>query len=176
MTRTAAAMMRDTWVGRAGDRFELRPVEASDYPLLSSFARRLSFRTRYFRHGRGSFEMGENEIRQMCSPDPASSIHLVVLHGSDNKRSIVGSGRILYQPGQKQSELTLTVSDSWQRRGVGRRLLDHLIDAARQMGHAKIVARILATNQPMLALVGRRGFTVSETVQGPAVKLAQLTL
>ena len=67
--------------------------------------------------------MGENEIRQMCSPDPASSIHLVVLHGSDNKRSIVGSGRILYQPGQKQSELTLTVSDSWQRRDVGRRVL-----------------------------------------------------
>lgn len=78
MTRTTAAMMRDTSAGRAGDRFELRPIEESDYPLLSSFARRLSFRTRYFRHGRGSFEMGEDDIRQMCSPDPASSVHLVV--------------------------------------------------------------------------------------------------
>jgi L-amino acid N-acyltransferase YncA len=56
-------------------------------------------------------------------------------------------------------QLTLTVSDSWQRRGVGRRLLDRLIDAARQQGHEEMVARILATNRPMLALEQAAGFS-----------------
>ena len=168
--------LRDTWIGAAGTRFELRPIEASDFPLLESFARRLSFRTRYFRFGRGSFELGADQIRRLCNPDPAYSVHLIVINEAKAQPSIVGFGRIVYEPGEKQSELTLTVSDSWQRRGVGRRLLDHLIEAARQRGDSKITARILATNQPMLALVTRHGFTLSNSDQGPEVKFAQLCL
>ena len=144
--------------------------------MLEAFAQRLSFRTRYFRFGRGSFELGAEQIRQMCSPDPARAVHLVVIHAKNAQRSIVGFGRIVYKPGEKQSELTLTVSDSWQRRGVGRRLLDRLIEASRQRGDSKITARILATNEPMLTLVRRRGFTLSDSEQGATVKLAQLSL
>ena len=99
-----------------------------------------------------------------------------MIHEVNAQHSIVGFGRIVYEPGRKQSELTLTVSDSWQRRGVGRRLLDRLIQAARERGDSTITARILATNQPMLTLVKRRGFTLSDSDEGPAVKLAQLSL
>jgi GNAT superfamily N-acetyltransferase len=168
--------MYDAWIGRDGTRFELRPIEADDYPLLLSFVRRLSFRTRYFRYGRGTFQTGEDELRRLCSPDPARMVQLLVFHRSNEHRSVVGSGRIVYEPGQKQCELTLTVSDSWQRRGVGRRLLDHLIDAARQQGHEEIVARILTTNQPMLALVQSRGFTVTDWQDDSVVKIARLAL
>jgi len=88
----------------------------------------------------------------------------------------VGFGRIVYAPDERQSELTITVIDSWQRRGVARRLLDRLIEAARQKGDSKITARILAMNEPMLSLVKRRGFTLSDSEQGATVKLAQLSL
>ena len=169
-------ILHDAWIGPADSRFELRPIEASDCPLLEAFAQRLSFRTRYFRFGRGSFELDADQIRRLSSPDPAHSVHLVVIHERNAHHSIVGFGRIVYEPGEKQSELTLTVSDSWQRRGVGRRLLDRLIEAARQRGDSKISARILATNEPMLTLVERRGFTLSDSDQGPAVKVAQLYL
>jgi len=101
--------LRDTWIGAAGTRFELRPIEASDFPLLESFARRLSFRTRYFRFGRGSFELGADQIRRLCNPDPAYSVHLIVINEAKAQPSIVGFGRIVYEPGEKQSELTLTV-------------------------------------------------------------------
>jgi GNAT superfamily N-acetyltransferase len=110
----------------------------------------------------------------MCAPEPAYAAHFIVLHESNVQRSIVGSGRLVYSPGEKQSELTITVSDSWQRRGVGRRLLERLIEAAREKGHATITAQILATNQPMLTLVARRGFAVSDS--GKSVKLAMLVL
>jgi acetyltransferase len=168
--------MHNAWFGRDGTRFELRPIEAGDYPLLISFVRRLSFGSRYFRYGRGTFQPSEDEIRRICSPDPAHAVHLLVLHGSNGHRLVVGSGQIVYAPGQKRCELTLTVTDSWQRRGVGRRLLDRLIDAARQKGHEEMLARILATNRPMLALVQRRGFTVSDSKDGSGVKMAQLLL
>lgn len=168
--------MHDAWIGRDGTRFELRSIEEGDYPLLTSFVRRLSFGSRYFRYGRGNFQPSEDEIRRMCSPDPAHVLHLLVLHGSNGDRLVVGSGRIVYGPGQKRCELTLTVSDSWHRRGVGRRLLDRLVDAARRKGHEEMFAQILATNRPMLALVKRRGFTVSDSNEGLGVKVAQLLL
>lgn len=166
----------ETWVDRAGNPFELRSIESADYPLLASFARRLSFRTRYFRYGRGNFALSEDEIRRMCSPDPAHSANLIVLRGVNDQRSIVGLGRIVFEPGQNESELTLTVSDSWQRHGVGRRLLGYLIAASRKKGHATIFARILATNRPMLTLLERQGFTVSDSTQGSGVKRAELPL
>lgn len=174
----STAAIHKSWIARDGARFELRQIEATDCPLLVSFARRLSYRTRYFRYGRGTFELDESELRRMCEPDPAhSSIHLIVLfHGSAGHRAIVGSGRLVYEPGHKCSELTLTVSDSWQRRGVGRRLLECLIEAARSVGHHEIVARILATNRPMFALVQRRGFAVEDSSEGAAVKVARLVL
>jgi acetyltransferase len=166
----------EAWIGLDGSRFELRPIEAGDYPLLTSFVRRLSFGTRYFRYGRGSFQPSDDELRSMCTPDLEHAVHLILLRSSDEHQLVVGSGRLVYEPGQRRSELTLTVSDSWQRRGVGRRLLDRLIDTARQRGHEEIMAQILATNEPMLALVKRRGFTVSDSKDGPGVKVAQLVL
>src|SRR6516225_1369120 len=168
--------MHEAWIGRDGARFELRPIEAGDLPLLMASVRRLSFRTRYFRYGRGTFQPSDDELRRMCSPDPEYAVHLLVLHSSNGPPSVVGSGRLVYEPGQKTSELTLMVSASWQRRGVGRRLLDHLIEAARRKGHEEILARILVTNQPMLALVQRRGFTIADSDAGPAVKEARLLL
>jgi GNAT superfamily N-acetyltransferase len=170
------AFMRDTWVGRDGTQFELRPIQPNDFPRLVTFARRLSFGTRYFRYGRGDYELGEDHLRRLCSPDPAHSVHLLVLHMSKGVCSIVGSGRIVYGQGDRQCELTLTVSDSWQRRGVGRRLLDRLIEAGREKGQDRIIARILATNRSMLALVGRRGFMVSDSSDSPAIKIAELAL
>jgi GNAT superfamily N-acetyltransferase len=168
--------MHNAWTGRDGTQFELRPIEAGDYRLLTSFVRRLSFGSRYFRYGRGSFQPSDDEICRMCTPDPTHAAHLLVLHGSNEPRLVVGSGRIVYEPGQNRCELTLIVSDSWQRRGVGRRLLEGLIDSARQKGHQEIFARILTTNAPMLALVQRRGFAVSDSDDGPAVKMARLLL
>jgi acetyltransferase len=169
-------MMLEAWPGPAGTQLDLRPVEETDCDLLEAFAKRLSFRTRYFRYGRGSFELTADQIRQISSPDAAYMAVFVVLHRSNAHRSIVGVGRLVYSPGATESELTVTVGDSWQRRGVGRRLLDCLIDAARHKGHVAITARILATNQPMLTLVTRRGFSVSDSEQGASVKLAKLAL
>jgi hypothetical protein len=94
--------MHDAWIGRDGTPFGLRPIEAGDYALLTSFARHLSFRTRYFRYGRGTFQTGEDELRRLCSPDPEHTVHLLVLHGSNGHRSVVGSGRIVYEPGQNR--------------------------------------------------------------------------
>ena len=71
--------MRETWKTRDGTEMELRPIQHSDADLLMAFVKCLSFGTRYFRYGRGNFELREEEIQRVCHPDPERCVHLLVL-------------------------------------------------------------------------------------------------
>jgi GNAT superfamily N-acetyltransferase len=155
---------------------ELRPIQAGDANLLMSFVKRLSFGARYFRFGRGNFEPREEEIHRVCQPDPERCVHLLVLMRTAADQAVAGSGRIVFEAGAKTCELAMAVTDSWQRRGVGRRLLEALIETARYKGHTQMWARMLATNQAMIAFLLRRGFLVSDHGDGTALKIARLAL
>ena len=168
--------MHKTWTTRDGTEMELRPIEDGDANLLMPFVKRLSFGTRYFRYGRGNFELREEEIQSVCHPDPERCVHLLVLMHTAVGQAVVGSGRIVFEAGAKSCELGMSVTDSWQRRGVGRRLLERLIATARDKGQTQMWARMLATNQAMTAFLLRHGFVVSNHGDGTALKIARLAL
>ena len=165
-----------TWTTRDGIEMELRPIQDGDADLLMSFVEHLSFGTRYFRYGRGNFELREDEIQSVCQPDPARCVHLLVLGRTATNQSVVGSGRIVFEAGEKSCELGMSVTDSWQRHGVGRRLLEALIETARFKGQTQMWARVLATNRAMIAFLLGRGFVVSDDGDGMAEKIARLAL
>ena len=168
--------MRETWITRDGTEMELRPIQDSDGNLLVPFVKHLSFGTRYFRYGRGNFELQEQDIQRVCHPDPERCVHLLVLMPTTANQAVVGSGRILFEAGAKNCELEMTVTDTWQRRGVGQHLLEALIETARCKGQAQMWARILATNRPMIAFLLRCGFVVSDYGDGTALKIARIGL
>jgi RimJ/RimL family protein N-acetyltransferase len=56
--------------------------------------------------------------------------------------------------------LGMGVLPGWRGRGVGRRLLERTIDAARAYGLARVELSVRADNQPALALYGKVGFAV----------------
>lgn len=53
---------------------------------------------------------------------------------------------------------TLAVAPHAQRRGLGARLLDALLDAARRGGAASVLLEVRADNEPAKALYAARGF------------------
>jgi phosphinothricin acetyltransferase len=55
-------------------------------------------------------------------------------------------------------ESTLYVERSARRRGVGRRLLDALADAAAEGGAHKLVGKIFTSNEPSIAMVRLLGW------------------
>lgn len=61
------------------------------------------------------------------------------------------------------AEYTVYVSSGARGRGVGLRMLDHLIAAAPSFGYWKLVGMIMARNGAGLALAGRAGFRVVGT-------------
>jgi GNAT superfamily N-acetyltransferase len=169
-------MLMQTWTTRDGIEMELRPIHVDDADLLMSFVKHLSFGTRYFRYGRGNFELRDEEVQSVCQPDPERCVHLLVLSRKATNQAVVGSGRIVYEAGETSCELGMSVTDSWQRHGVGRRLLEALIETARRKGQTQMWASVLATNRAMIAFLLRRGFLVSDDRDGMAIKIARLAL
>jgi GNAT superfamily N-acetyltransferase len=166
----------DTWLAVDGRVLQMRPIAEGDAAELVSFVRRLSFGARYFRYGRPDFDLTYERARQTCIPDRARRLHLLVLALINGSRSVVASGRIIFEPGEKHCQLEMAVSDAWQGQGLGRRLLDALIDAARQIGLQEMRATMLVTNTAASALLLRRGFLVGNAAEGESIRVARLDI
>jgi acetyltransferase len=88
----------------------------------------------------------------------------------------VAVARYVSNPDGESCEFALVVADNWQGRGLGRRLMEQLIDVARARGLRSMVGHVLAENRGMLALAQKLGFVVGDSGEGPMVKRAVLAL
>jgi phosphinothricin acetyltransferase len=57
------------------------------------------------------------------------------------------------------ADLSVYVERGWRGRGVGRRLLEHLIERARTLGYHKMMLSTFPFNASGVALYERMGFT-----------------
>jgi len=165
-----------TWTTSDGSVLALRNLRASDVDIVATFVKELSFGTRYFRFGRGDIEFNHEEIRAVCAPKPDGRIHLLILKIENEAETIVGSGRIVFESGSTIGEIEIAVTDAWQRRRIGKRLIEALLEGARRKGITEVRGRILASNRRMIEFMRRRGFTVSDSAEGAALKIARIDL
>jgi acetyltransferase len=94
----------------------------------------------------------------------------------DGAEREIGVVRYITNPDGESCEFALVVSDEWQRRGLGRRLLTHLIEVARSRGMREMMGHVLADNRSMLTLCEALGFSVSDSSEGPQVRRVSLAL
>ena len=154
----------------------LRHIGPTDVDLMLGFVRGLSFGTRYFRFGSGDREFTEQEVQRVCNPDPAAAAHFIVIRSGKKGDEVVGSARFVHVPGAAACELGIAVGDRWQTKGIGKVLVDALIEAARQRGLRQMLARIQGTNRRMVKFVTVLGFQVADSAEGPGIKVATLQL
>jgi phosphinothricin acetyltransferase len=94
---------------------------------------------------------------------------------ADEEGDVVGWARLLpwRQRGFEVVEDLVYVDPLYQRRGVGRLLLDRLIDAARGSGCHTVVASVAADNRAGLRLHQSLGFEVVGTLRDAAFKFSR---
>jgi GNAT superfamily N-acetyltransferase len=80
-------------------------------------------------------------------------------------RMVVGIARFLRLEDPRSAELTVSVSDDWQRRGLASVLLDRLAVRARSVGIKHLTASCLANQLTFIRLLGQLGTT---TIEQPA--------
>jgi acetyltransferase len=149
-----------------------RPLGPQDGTAFQQFVRGLSLQSRMDRFLGPVRELSPQLLARLTQP---SQPHHVALAAVDDS-TIVGEGRYVALDNGRRAEFAIAVADSWQRHGIGARLLGALISAARRAGVAILEGEILRTNVPMLEFVRRAGFRLAACPGDARLVVARLTL
>lgn len=155
-----AASPLQPWHLRDGRRAAVRPVLADDAPRIQAFVRELSEQSRYQRFLRPLKELPDHLLAHFTQIDYVRQLTLVAIPIDSMRHTIVGIAQYVAEPERSTGELGLVVTDSWQRQGLGQRLLESLINCARRAGLTGLEGHVIAHNQPMLNLARKPGFRI----------------
>lgn len=108
----------------------------------------LSARSRYLRFHSPTPRLTASARRVLVDVDGVRHAAVCARIGGDP----VGIARVI-KTGECGAEIAVAVVDMWQRRGIGRLLLEELTSVAARMGVAELHGDVLPDNQAMLALV-----------------------
>lgn len=156
------------WKLHDGTPVTIRPIRPEDEPLLVKFHETLSERSvylRYFTAMKLDQRIAHERLSRICFIDYDREMVLVV-ERRDPKTGdpeILGVGRLSKLHGGNEAEFALTISDQWQRRGIGAQLLNQLVQVGRDEKLARISATMLTDNQEMQHLARKAGFKVEQT-------------
>jgi acetyltransferase len=92
------------------------------------------------------------------------------------KERIIGVSRYVTNPDQSSCEFALVVADDFNGKGLGSRLMESIMDVAREKGLAEVEGLVLANNTGMLKLMRSLGFVVKPYVEDADFKLVTHTL
>lgn len=152
------------WILKDGTPILLRPMRPEDEPLVVDFFELCSDQTLYFRYFRLIKKWSHNMLIRFTQNDYDREIGLMAIGQPPGPEVMMGVGRLVTIPEEDTAEFAVIVADPWQGLGLGQKLIERVIDIAREMGVKHLWGDVLAENQPMLELVKKLGFTCQKDV------------
>ncbi len=150
---------------RDGTRLLVRPIRPDDADALVALHARLSADTIYRRYFGARPHLAPADVDRFTRVDGRARFALVAMRGSD----LVAVARYEGRPGDLSAELAVVVDDALQHQGVGRRLLERLLDVAREAGLGELAADVLVGNEAMLSLLRTLGLPRRSESDGDSV-------
>ena len=174
------ARYEQLWPMRGGGEYLIRPIRPDDAQMLQRLVRELSPESRYFRFISQLAELPTSMLARFTLIDYDREMALVAVHRESTVdeqghvtevERIVGVSRYITNPDQSSCEFALVVADDFAGRGFGSRLMQAIMEVARDRGLAEIQGLVLATNPNMLKLMRRLGFEVKAFPEDPEFRL-----
>lgn len=147
---------------RDGRTVHVRPVRPGDAAAVQTFVRGLSDATRRLRFFAPIRELTPPMLTRLTEVDGRRDRVLIALAGDGAGRQIVAIAQHAAEDDWR-CELALVIADEWQDLGLGRLLLDMLIETAREAGFARVEADVLRNNDAILGLARAFGFAVTRS-------------
>ena len=164
------------WQLPDGSNITMRPIRPEDAGIEQAFVRGLSPEAKYFRFMSGLSELTEDMLVRFTQLDYHRELALIAVTGPPGAETELAVARYVTNPDGRSCEFAIVVADEWQRRGIGSRLLNALMDAARQRGFREMTGEILTSNHNMLELVSNLGFRVESRSEDPRIKFVSRPL
>ena len=138
----------------------IRPLRPDDSGIERDFVSGLSDETRYNRLLGGAIKVSDEYIQRLTHLDWSREAAFAAITMLGDRESIIGVARYVTEEDGESSEFALVLADAWQGRGIGRRMLEKLMNIAARRGVKRMHGDILSTNAQMLALVRQLGFSL----------------
>jgi GNAT superfamily N-acetyltransferase len=137
---------------RDGTQVVIRLARPEDAEGVTQMHARSSEETRYQRYFTPNTDWREDQLRRIAGGHRGATLVAVNWRGD-----IVGLGNVFPDRPDETStaEIAVIVEDIWQGRGLGSRMLEHLVELARRQGFDEVLALVLASNSGMVRLLER---------------------
>jgi len=141
-----------------GEEVEIRAIKPEDEPLWAEMVASLSQEAASYRFFGPVNQITKAMLVRYCHIDYDSEIALVAVRRCGEPLMLGVASYAVERPGDDEAEFAIVVRDDYQHRGLGTRLMNVLIEAARDMHVREIVGDVLANNVPMLDFAETLGF------------------
>lgn len=155
----------------------IRGVIADDKEMLRDAFHRVSAQTRMLRFLRDIPEPSEAMLEYLTDVDQSDHVAIwAILESPDLKSEVaVGIARCLRLDGEPAvAESAVTVTDDMQRQGVGRALLERLVELASERGIERFRSEVLTTNEPVRRILEASGAQIVSEGEGSVLFEAEI--
>ena len=161
---------------RNGIDLTIRPIRPEDAEIEQAFVRALSGETRYLRFMGSLSELTREMLVRFTQIDYDREMALIAVTRRQGREVQLGVARYTITPDAEGCEFAIVIADEVRGTGLGRRLFEALIRAARERGLQWMEGETLAINAPMRKLAQRMGFSVRTSPDDPEVLLMERSL
>jgi len=147
------------WKLKDGTCVLLRPIKPEDEKRFDELFKSLSEETMRLRFFEIIKEMSHETLTRYCNLDYDREI-AIVAELQESSKPIIGAVRLIIELGGKSGEFAVLVGDKWQGLGLGSKLMDLLIEIAKDMRVDKIYGYVIASNYKMLNICEKKGFKI----------------
>jgi N-acetylglutamate synthase-like GNAT family acetyltransferase len=144
---------------RDGHAILIRPIRSQDRAIERKFIESLSPRSRRFRFLGEMNSPSNSLLEQLVEIDASKDVALIALILEGTQEKEIGVARLSVGKDGRTCEFAVTVSDEWQRRGLGTLLMQRLIDSAKSHGIQSMYSMDAADNGPMQEFAKHLGFS-----------------
>ncbi len=150
-----------------GTPVHLRPIRPEDEPLMVEFHKTLSERSvlhRYTQPITLDQRITHQRLTRMCFIDYSRQMALVMTTMKKPVPEIIAVGRLGRIRGTRDARFALLVSDDWQKKGIGKILLQRLLDVARNERNIhRVIGEVLPDNTGMIHICREAGFVLTKS-------------
>ncbi len=147
-----------------GERVIARPVRPDDAGRLQAYLRGLSVESRRNRFLGALNELSRSELARLCGMDRPDETTWVAFAYTTTEPTMIGEAVQVIGPGGARCEFAVSVTDPWQRRGLGSALLRIVACRARVRGARHLFGDVLHTNTAMKCFARKAGFAIRNPI------------
>lgn len=154
-----------------GSNIIIRPIRPEDATIEQTFIQRLSAETKYFRFMQALHELTPRMLVRFTQIDYDLEMALIAVVHHNNEEIQIGVVRYATNPDGKSCEFAIVIADEWHHKGLGFRLMNHLMEIAKARDLTTIEGEVLANNKEMLKLAVKLGFEIRNSPDNSNLKL-----